>query len=596
MKTKDKMLTLLFCCVILLAGCGNSLEKGMQEAEEWLESGQYEKAMERYEALIESHPEETALYVGMANALIGLGEQQEAVKILEKGKELSENPAELREGLAVLYVQLEYYEKAESLYQEILKEEASEAIYLSLLELKQKQYKYEELTNLFEKHKAIFSNDTVLIYAADAYARQGKRELAQEIVGLVELQNLDEPETVELLLGYYLDIGMMEEAVSTAMKGLEIDGSNHQFLSIIHVQEDWPGYYIIDRKKADYTGDRKEEQAVLLSDSPSGSHASELLLLVIDLKTGKAMDMFDGAIGGYPWNLEVEDFTGNQAAEILMAAHSGGSGGGVFYNLLSFENATMNELELPAPQLKHRFVDDYMAVISYPELQRSFTFQLGNQEAYEEFGLYHNSMVLDPVMNGFARSFRLEPYYSESEERYGLEYIAPLVSGPALAAEVADVSLPYLWIENRWQAVDMRVDAYDDNAREIAYDPLDPSDFSDNLIHLLGMNLRQVREIMGEPNDIGWYGGDAYSYDDFTVVVDDRNNVGMVLASEWMGAARGDHLDTVKNVLGEPTIDEIDRHGFYGHYMTYELGDRYSVTFDAAISNKEVHTILLMLK
>lgn len=128
----------------------------------------------------------------------------------------------------------------------------------------------------------------------------------------------------------------------------------------------------------------------------------------------------------------------------------------------------------------------------------------------------------------------------------------------------------------------------------IDYDPLDSSAFSDNLIHLLGMNLRQVREIIGEPNDIDWYGGDAYVYDGFTVVVDDRNNVGMILTTEWMGVAIGDRIDTAKSVLGEPTIEELDEFGFYGYYMTYELGDQLRVTFDADINSKEVQSIVLM--
>lgn len=561
-KRLSKKVVLMIGCVILLAGCSNSLEKAMEEAQNLLDTGQYQKAVEQYEALIEEYPEEETVYSGMARALKGLGNLQEAAETLEKGKEFSDNPIDLSKEVASLYEQLEDYEKALPLYLHILEEEDSEEI---------------------------------MIHTAVAYAKLGESQKAQELINRITPENLENPETLGLLMHYYLGESRLEEAADIAKIGQRIDEKNHGFLSVIQIMEGWPNYYLIDMKTADYTGDDRQESAFLLSDAPQNSHASELLLLITESDTGKVMDRYQGAIGGYPWALTVHDFTGNSAAEILMAAHSGGSGGGIFYNLISFEGAEMKELKRPAPTLNHRFKDNYRAVISSPEVGESYSFKLNNSQHYEDVGAYFQGVVIDPIMNGFARSFRLNPYFSDHEGRYGLEYVAPLVAGPALADEVADVHLYFLWKDTGWQAVAMEVKPYHGEAEKIPYDSLETSEADGNLMQLLGKSLKEILESYGNPVDTGWWRGDYYSFDGFTVVVDDRNNVGMVMVDEWMGVSRGDHVSSVKEILGTPTIEEVDDMDFYEHYLIYEIGDRYVVHFNADIYSGEIYSILMML-
>ncbi|MGD8192137.1 hypothetical protein ACQCN2_19375 [Brevibacillus ginsengisoli] len=105
---------------------------------------------------------------------------------------------------------------------------------------------------------------------------------------------------------------------------------------------------VLETQQADVTGDKTADTVVLYGKKLDNSspYLDELVVKVTDGKSKKVMTI-NLNDGGYSPKMSLQDFTGDKAAEIMVSADTGGSGGYTTTHIYSVKNGVTQDLGCP---------------------------------------------------------------------------------------------------------------------------------------------------------------------------------------------------------------------------------------------------------
>jgi Flp pilus assembly protein TadD len=110
MKGLIKIGSLLLVASLLLtalAGCGGSMsvEEHFQQGNQYAEAGEFGKAIEEYQAVLQEDPENVSAMTNLGVAYYNNGQLAEAIAQYENALDLAPNDADIHSNLAAAYVQ-----------------------------------------------------------------------------------------------------------------------------------------------------------------------------------------------------------------------------------------------------------------------------------------------------------------------------------------------------------------------------------------------------------------------------------------------------------------------------------------------------------
>jgi tetratricopeptide (TPR) repeat protein len=114
-----------------------NLQVGIEYAQILTEAGRTKEGTDILDKLLQSHPEETDLYIALSQLYVQDKQFSEAEKVLSRAEEKKPNDASDRDRIkfqkAAIYERQKDYDRAESLFRELLEENPSNAVVLNYL-------------------------------------------------------------------------------------------------------------------------------------------------------------------------------------------------------------------------------------------------------------------------------------------------------------------------------------------------------------------------------------------------------------------------------------------------------------------------------
>ncbi|GAA4700631.1 hypothetical protein [Brevibacillus fulvus] len=143
----------------------------------------------------------------------------------------------------------------------------------------------------------------------------------------------------------------------------------------------------LDQQEADVNGDGQTDLVILTGEkeNPQDLWNSRLHIVVKDGKTGKSTELkADGNqdLSGYDPGLFLGDFTGDQAAEIMVSADTGGSGGVVNHVIVDWKSGQriiFGEKQNAGMQIEGFFRDGFTAQLTSQAIGKSFAIHVKEQ-------------------------------------------------------------------------------------------------------------------------------------------------------------------------------------------------------------------------
>ena len=160
-------LTLLLLAV-LLSGCSNEFEKEkLTEASGYLETKNYDQAIEAYVQVLEKNIKSEKAYLGLSNVYVQQERNDQAIEILKEGMEHVKQKKELQLELGHRYVDSDDYAMAEETWLAILNNEKDDIqTYNALLSMYRSQEEKEKAMDLLEAAMAV-NEKNARIYALE---------------------------------------------------------------------------------------------------------------------------------------------------------------------------------------------------------------------------------------------------------------------------------------------------------------------------------------------------------------------------------------------------------------------------------------------
>ncbi|WP_409341287.1 hypothetical protein [Paenibacillus sp. MBLB4367] len=208
----------------------------------------------------------------------------------------------------------------------------------------------------------------------------------------------------------------------------------------------------IQRSVADVTGDGKPDSVLLLghkleADSPYFDH----LYVAVDDPANQSYLLFQSE-GGYAPQLAFCDVNGDKAADMLVSASTGGSGGTSDYYLFSAKDNKPVKMPLPSPlAITGSLQNGYKAKITVPETGKTYTIDLRDRKKiYDEAGVYKNGRLVKPVEVSVNAFSELKPVVIDKDgvcELSGVQRI----TGVANADTIAYAYSVWKWSGQEWR-------------------------------------------------------------------------------------------------------------------------------------------------
>lgn len=226
--------------------------------------------------------------------------------------------------------------------------------------------------------------------------------------------------------------------------------------------------YVIDLKDADVTGDEVTDQVILVGKkifSPEDIFADQLTIVVQDGVSKKYSTITDEQFSGYEGRLMINDFTGDQIADVMVTASTGGSGGIVNHMIATFAGSDSKlifaELENMGVRMVGEFVDGYQAelrVKNIANVDQIVTIDLQDRkDMYIEQAIYSaNGQLLkeiQPIVYPFSRLEAIDVDFDGVYELRGTQRIV----GAYGADGIGFVESLWKYEDGKWQAKNLMI-------------------------------------------------------------------------------------------------------------------------------------------
>ena len=217
---------------------------------------------------------------------------------------------------------------------------------------------------------------------------------------------------------------------------------------------------IVGTAAADLTGDGTEDKLILLGNKLENSDSpfrDKLKVIVKPEGTGRYLSATYNGFCGYEPEVLLKDFTGDEIAEVMVAANSGGSGG-VYYHLIATFKGGQGEVIFAQDdnhglQVTGKFLSDFKAKLNFGELEEEVILNLGakkqeyvKQKVYNEAGDLIKKDLVRPYSYPFSK---LEPVHYNRDGKYELRGIQKIV-GTCGADTISEVTSIWAYEASEW--------------------------------------------------------------------------------------------------------------------------------------------------
>ena len=177
---KSFVILFMFCFSIVFA---QETEKNKALAQQYYNTGNYEKAAILYEELFETEKNNLTYYSYLYNALLKLNEYEKLEKIVKKQLKKYNNQGQYLVDLAYVYAQKNEPEKAKKGYEEAIEQLTADEQQIRTLAYKFIQFRLNEyLVKTYEKGNKLFKQDSYFAYdLGEAYLTSNEVEKAAEV-------------------------------------------------------------------------------------------------------------------------------------------------------------------------------------------------------------------------------------------------------------------------------------------------------------------------------------------------------------------------------------------------------------------------------
>lgn len=226
--------------------------------------------------------------------------------------------------------------------------------------------------------------------------------------------------------------------------------------------------YVVDLKEADVTGDEMADQIILVGKkifSPEDIFTDQLTIVIQDGASKKYSAITDEQFSGYAGKLMINDFTGDQVADVMVTASTGGSGGIVNHMIATFiandSKLIFAELENMGVQMIGEYVDGYqveLEVKNIAAVSQTVTIDLhGRKEMYIEQAIYKADGQLlkeiQPIVYPFSRLEVVDVDFDGVYELRGTQRIV----GAYGADGIGFIESLWKYEDGKWQAKNLMI-------------------------------------------------------------------------------------------------------------------------------------------
>ncbi|WP_019121909.1 hypothetical protein [Brevibacillus massiliensis] len=210
--------------------------------------------------------------------------------------------------------------------------------------------------------------------------------------------------------------------------------------------------YLLESKRIDVTGDGKPDLVSLIGKKDSSSVYWEKLFVAVENEAGHPLSASSG--GGSNPRLTFCGFTGRKAADILVSAETGGSGGTSDYYLYAVAEDKLVSMPVPPPvQVTGNLQDNYAAKLTLENTQQTYEIDLHDRKPYyDQLHMYKAGKLVQPISLMANAYSELKPMPDEPTAGCDLQGIQR-VSGVVNADTIAHVVSHWRWdpAENKWK-------------------------------------------------------------------------------------------------------------------------------------------------
>ncbi len=168
------------------------------------------------------------------------------------------------------------------------------------------------------------------------------------------------------------------------------------------------GFYVLDMKQGDVTGDGITDGVYLVgekADGPDGAYAENIMVVVENGASRKLMYLTPKFNAGYGSRLFLGDFTGTKVADILVGIDSGGSGGyGFFYIYGLCDNRLQLLFDFEAFNAASRYTvkyrDGYRVEVTDENSGTIYTIDISNRPSEYLNQIYNSAGQLKEAFGG----------------------------------------------------------------------------------------------------------------------------------------------------------------------------------------------------
>lgn len=220
----------------------------------------------------------------------------------------------------------------------------------------------------------------------------------------------------------------------------------------------------IESKVVDVTGDGNKDNVLLLGsklDRGDSPFRENLMIVVQESKSKKYLKATYENFTGYEPNLIIREFTGDNIADVMVVANSGGSGGIYHHLIASFKD---NEVEVifdkknnKGLKVSGQFIPNFKAELEFLDLNKKALIDISaNKREYLKLQIYNQNgdLVKKRIIRPYSHPFsKLEPVDYNNDGQYELKGIQRIV-GANNSDTISGLESIWTYEDNKWKLVE----------------------------------------------------------------------------------------------------------------------------------------------
>jgi hypothetical protein len=221
---------------------------------------------------------------------------------------------------------------------------------------------------------------------------------------------------------------------------------------------------VIESKEVDVTGDGTKDNIVLVGSRLAEDESpfrDDLMIVVQESKSQEYLRATYENFAGYEPELMIKEFTGDNIADVMVTANSGGSGGIYHHLIASFKDGRakviFDQNNNKGIKVSGQFIPNFKAKLEFVDLNKKAVLDISaNKKEYVKLKIYNQNgalvkrSLIRPYTNPFSK---LEPVDYNNDGKYELKGIQRVV-GANNADKISELESIWSYRKGKWNLIE----------------------------------------------------------------------------------------------------------------------------------------------